>query len=352
MTKRLKLAILAILFPFLGTQAQTNIETPNWMNDVADRIQIHGYAQGGYSYSHKDGVNTNTYDIKRAIFWVNANITPKLSFCFIHDFSSVVQEYYTDYQITNDKAVNVRFGQFKNGYSYENPKSASAMETIDVYSEGVTYLSGCGSDPLFGVQYGRDIGTAVYGNLFKNKLYYEVDLMNGQGINIKDKNNNKDVIMRLEWKPTDKLNLNATGQLGHGNALVGGTVFNPDLKAGDNYRRNRLSVGFEYKSKYVKVHGEYLEGKDRDVISRGAYITGSVPLYKDIEFIGSYDFFNFNTEAKCDQHKIVAGFQYWFFKKCRFQVNYVYKNAITDYKNYFHHGANNAIMCQMQVRFN
>ena len=325
---------------------------PDWMKDVADRIQLHGYAQGGYTYRHQDGRNTNSFEIYRVLFWANAQITPRWSFLFMHDFSSVVQEYYTDFRVTRNKALTVRFGQFKHGYSYENPLSPTSMETIDVYSDGVVYLAGCGSDPLYGVQYGRDLGAAIYGNLFKDKFRYEFDVLNGQGINSRDRNNKKDMILRLEYKPVKGLNLVATGQLGRGNALVGGTILNPTLQAGENYLRNRWSVGFDYKSEPINVHGEYLEGKDGSVVSRGAYITSVVPIYKGLEGVASYDYFNYNTKQGYDQHRVVAGLQYWFFRKCRFQINYVYKNSITNYRTFFHHGANNAIMCQMQVRFN
>ena len=51
-------------------------------------------------------------------------------------------------------------------------------------------------------------------------------------------------------------------------------------------------------------------------------------------------------------HKVVAGLQYWFFKKCRFQAQYVYKSALTDYSTFFENKCNHAIMCQMQIRFN
>ena len=325
---------------------------PDWMKDVADRIQLHGYAQGGYTYRHQDGRNTNSFEIYRVLFWANAQITPRWSFLFMHDFSSVVQEYYTDFRVTRNKALTVRFGQFKHGYSYENPLSPTSMETIDVYSDGVVYLAGCGSDPLYGVQYGRDLGAAIYGNLFKDKFRYEFDVLNGQGINSRDRNNKKDMILRLEYKPVKGLNLVATGQLGRGNALIGGTILNPTLQAGENYLRNRWSVGFDYKSEPINVHGEYLEGKDGSVVSRGAYITSAVPIYKGLEGVASYDYFNYNTKQGYDQHRVVAGLQYWFFRKCRFQINYVYKNSITNYRTFFHHGANNAIMCQMQVRFN
>jgi hypothetical protein len=63
-----------------------------------------------------------------------------------------------------------------------------------------------------------------------------------------------------------------------------------------------------------------------------------------------------------DQHKAILGFQYWFYKNCRFQVQYVYKSASLQDHSFvtpggdvvnskvFTHGANHAILCQMQVR--
>jgi predicted porin len=262
----------------------------------------------------------------------------------------VVQEYYTNYRLTRNKALTVRLGQFKNGLSIENPLSPTAMEAIDVYSEGVTYLTGCGSDPLLGVQYGRDLGISVYGETDNGKLRYELDVMNGQGINRKDRNPEKDFIGRLEYRPMEGLNLVATGQIGRGHA-VATSVYNPAIQVGQNYRRNRWTIGFDYKSKAFNAHGEYLEGKDGSALSRGAYITGAVPLGETkCDFVASYDFFNFNTDLNMDQHKAIAGFQYWFYQKCRLQVQYVYKSAYTA-GNAFIHDDCHAVMCQMQIRF-
>ena len=239
-------------------------------------------------------------------------------------------------------------GQFKNGLSYENPLSPTAMEAIDVYSEGVTYLTGCGSDPLLGVQYGRDLGLSIFGETNDQKLRYEVEVMNGQGINRKDQNAEKDFIGRLEYRPVKGLNLVATGQLGRGHA-VAASLYNPDIAVGENYKRNRWTAGFDFKSPALNLHGEYLEGKDKNTTSRGAYLTGNVPIAKGVDLVGSYDYFNFNTDLNFDQHKVIAGVQWWFFKKNRFQLQYVYKNAST--VGGFHHTANHAIMAQMQVRF-
>ncbi len=331
----------------MGQQQQGNSET-EWLKDVSDRIQLHGYAQGGMNYTHSDGKDVNTFELKRTLFWANAQITDRVSFLFMHDFSSVVQEYYMDYRFSRNKALIVRLGQFKNGLSYENPLSPTAMEAIDVYSEGVTYLTGCGSDPLLGVQYGRDLGLSVFGETNDRKLRYELDVMNGQGINKKDQNPEKDFIGRLEYRPVKGLNLVATGQLGRGHA-VAASLYNPDIAVGENYRRNRWTVGFNLLSQVVNLHGEYLEGKDKNTTSRGAYLTANVPLGKGVDLVGSYDYFNFNTDLGYDQHKAIAGVQWWFFKKNRFQLQYVYKNAST--AGGFHHTACHAVMAQMQVRF-
>ncbi len=329
-------------------QQQQSADDIDWLKDVTERVQLHGYAQGGFNYTHQGGEDKGTFELKRVLFWANARITDRWSFLFMHDFSSVVQEYYTDFRITNNKALTVRLGQFKNGVSLENPLSPTSMEAIDVYSEAVTFLTGCGSDPLMGVQYGRDLGLSLYGQTNDGKLYYEAQVMNGQGINKKDGNKEKDFIARLEYRPVKGLNLVATGQIGRGHAIKE-SLYNPAIKEGDNYKRNRWTVGFDYKSPQFNVHGEYLEGKDGNATSRGAYVTGNVPIGKGVDLVGSYDFFNFNTSLHMDQHKAIAGVQWWFYKKCRFQVQYVYKSAYTQ-GGQFLHGANHAVMAQMQIR--
>ena len=345
--KRVTLAVLLAVFSSTAAVGQGK-EDSDLLKELAERVQLHGYAQGGFNYTHKAGEDTPTFELKRVLFWANAQITDRWSFLFMHDFSSVVQEFYTDYRFTRNKALTVRLGQFKNGLSLENPLSPTAMEAIDVYSEGVTYLTGCGSDPLLGVQYGRDLGLAIFGETNDGKLRYELEVMNGQGINKKDGNKEKDFIARLEYRPTKGLNLVATGQLGRGHAIAN-SLYNPEIHEGDNYKRNRWTVGFDYKSADFNIHGEYLEGKDGSATSRGAYVTGAVPVGKGVELVGSYDFFNFNTSLGMDQHKAIAGVQYWFYKKCRVQLQYVYKSAYTQ-AGQFVHGANHAIMAQMQIR--
>ena len=317
----------------MGQSQQQKEEKPNWLKNLTSRITFNGYAQGGWSYQNPNGEPTNAYNLKRTLLWAKARITDRWSFLFMHDFSSVVQEFYTDYRFTNDNALTVRLGQFKHSYTMENPLSPTALELIDVYSQAVLYLAGEGPDPLNGVNYGRDMGLMVFGDLAKGVLHYELALMSGQGINRKDLNNQKDFIAKLEVRPAEGFRVAASGYLGTGCA-VGTAKWNPTIKEGDNYKRNRYSIGAEYKtgaytgSKFkearpASIRAEWLGGQDGDVGSRGGYVTACVPVVDALDIVASGETFDRNTKVDgWDQTNLTVGLQYWFYKKCRLQLQY------------------------------
>lgn len=316
----------------MGQQPKNSGET-DWMKDFTSRITLNGYAQGGWSYQDPNGTKANSYNLKRTLLWGKARITDRWSFLFMHDFSSVVQEFYTDYRVSRNNALTVRLGQFKHSYTMENPLSPTMLELIDVYSQAVLYLAGEGPDPLNGVNYGRDQGLMVYGDLAQNLLHYELALMSGQGINRKDANNQKDLIAKLEVRPAQGLRFVASGYLGTGNA-VGTAAWNPDIQVGDNYKRNRYSVGAEYKTgayspaqykeaRPASIRAEWLGGQDGDVGSRGGYVTTAIPVVDALDLVASAETYDRNTSVDgWDQTNLTLGLQYWFYKKCRVQLQY------------------------------
>ena len=329
-------ATLAVLLAAMSSQAamgQEASQKTDWLSNITSRITLNGYAQAGWSYQDSNGEPVNSYNLKRTLLWAKARITDRWSFLFMHDFSSVVQEFYTDYRFTKNKELTVRLGQFKHSFTMENPMSPTQLELIDVYSQAVLYLAGEGPDPLNGVNYGRDMGLMVFGDLFNDVLHYELALMSGQGINRKDRNNQKDFLAKLEVRPLSGLRLVASGYLGTGNA-VGTAAWNPDIKEGDNYRRDRVSVGAEYKfanyaasrfkeARPVSLRAEGLMGKDGSVTSLGGYLTACVPLVEGIDFVASGDYYDRNKDvAGWRQLNLTAGLQYWFYKKCRLQLQY------------------------------
>ena len=328
------LAVALAVFSSVAAMGQQKSDSDiDWMKDFTSRITFNGYAQGGWSYQDPNDVKTNSYNLKRTLLWAKARITDRWSFLFMHDFSSVVQEFYTDYRITNDKSLTVRLGQFKHSYTMENPLSPTMLELIDVYSQAVLYLAGEGPDPLNGVNYGRDQGLMVYGDLADNVIHYELALMSGQGINRKDANNQKDFIAKLELKPMPGFRVVGSGYLGTGNA-VGKAAWNPDIKVGENYKRNRYSVGAEYKTEAysegkfkearpASIRAEWLGGQDGEVGSRGGYVTTCIPVYDALDVVASGETFDRNTKVDgWDQTNLTLGLQYWFYKKCRLQLQY------------------------------
>lgn len=354
----LKCNLLAVALAALSSSAAMGQEqkskTPNWLDNLTSRITFNGYAQGGYSWHDRQGEQVNDFNLKRTLLWAKARITDRWFFLFMHDFSSVVQEFYTDYRISRDNSLSVRLGQFKHSYSLENPLSPTVLELVDVYSQAVLYLAGEGPDPLNGVNYGRDMGLMLYGDLFNNYLHYELAVMNGQGINRRDGNNKKDLIARLDVSPIDGLRIVVCGQKGTGHA-VGTAAWNPGVKLGDDYRRDRISAGVEYKvgafapgiykeARPISLRAEYLAGKDGDVTSQGGYLTACVPLVGGLDFVASADYYDRNTALEYDQTQLTGGLQYWFYKKCRLQVQYT--RTFSQFQDDY-----NWLQAQVQVAF-
>ena len=327
------LAVMMMMGSSLMASAQQKSSEIDWTKDFTSRITLNGYAQGGWSYQNPNDKPQNAYNLKRTLLWAKARITDRWSFMFMHDFSSVVQEFYTDYRLSKGNELTVRLGQFKHSYTMENPMSPTQLELVDVYSQAVLYLAGEGPDPLNGVNYGRDMGLEVYGNLAKGLVHYELALMSGQGVNRKDLNNQKDFIAKLELRPVDGFRVVASGYLGTGCA-VGTAAWNPEINVGDNYKRNRYSVGAEYKtqpytgSKYkearpASIRAEWLGGQDGNVGSRGGYVTTAIPVVDALDIVASGETFDRNTKVDgWDQTNLTVGLQYWFYKKCRMQLQY------------------------------
>ncbi len=371
-------------------------------NTLKERITLQGYIQVGYSYDDK-AKKTNSFDVNRAILMARGQITDRWSCYFMYSLAGTgkILEAYTEYRFL--PGLTARLGQFKTQYTLENPISPCYTELVSCYSQAVAYLAGTNSsNPLNAANGGRDMGLLIYGDLLNSFLSYNLAVMNGQGINVKDKNNHKDIVGGLYLHPLkgltvgvmngqginvkDKNNhkdivgglylhplkgLTVGGSFiqGKGNAVAVSAI-NPDIAIGDNYKRNRWAIGASYKSKPIDLRSEYLAGKDGhvksngyyctasvhvlpkfDVVasyghvkSNGYYCTASVHVLPKFDVVASYDYLNRNKAIGDKQTNYVAGIQYWFYPKCRLQAQYTYRNP--------KHGENsNLIQAQIQVRF-
>ena len=235
--------------------------------------------------------------------------------------------------------------------------SPCVLESIGPMAQGVFWF--CGYDPLIGNPAGRDMGLMVYGDLFNDKLGYVLEVVNGGQTNASDRDNRKNVIGKLEFKPVPNLRLSVSGQIGYGTA-VADSKYNPTVREGDIYRQNRYAAGAEWKSKATgndfyknrcaMVRTEVLGGKDGGCKSFGAYVSSSIPLYKGLDLVWMADYMNYNTDMGLKKTNLMAGVQYWIFKRCRLQAQYTYSARSTAMKAL--EGANQSIIqTQIQVAF-
>ena len=298
-----------IAFALLGMQSTLTAQEKTPLNQVVntlkERISLAGYAQLGYTYD--DAANPdNTFDIKRIIFMAHGKITDRWTCDFMYDF-------------------------YNGGM------------LLEVYS--VCYLAGVsGSDKCYGMTSGRDIGMMIHGKLFHDLLQYKFAVMNGQGLNTKDKNSQKDVVGNLMVYPNKWLSVGGSFIRGTGHA-IGDSQYS-GIKTGENYAKKRWSLGGVVATSAFNFRTEYLAGKDRNVKSEGFYATGSVRLLQNFDFIASFDYFNPNKAADFKQNNYIAGLQYWFYPRCRVQAQYTFCDKKGDGQK-----DSNLIQAQVQVRF-
>lgn len=333
-------------------QAKETKAMPEWLTKIKEHVKLNGYAQGGWRYLDQS-TPSNEFSVDKIIFIAQGQFNDKISALFMYDFRKTsLHELWFNYKPCD--AVNIKVGQFKTPFSIENPISPAILETINLTSLVTTDMI-MGSNPLMmPAGAGRDIGITVYGDLFKNKISYDLALMNGAGRNCKDINSQKDFAARLSYRPVKELMLSGSMVLGKGNvdvhpnaegvlvcdAAPGVTGF----KANGNFTRNRFAAGCQLKTAPVNLRAEYMWGKDGNYNSSGCYATGSVNniIVKKLDLIASYDHLE---NFRGTQNRYTAGLQYWAYKMCRIQVNY------THHKWSGRGPAENGILTQLQVGF-
>lgn len=155
------------------------------------------------------------------------------------------------------KSFRVKIGQFKRPFTFESPLTA-----IDqgFYQRGMAVYKLAGFNDRVGEQAstGRDIGLMFQGDVFelgdRSLLHYMVGIFNGQGLNVADNNNGKDIIGGFWLSPAAHMRIGAFGWKG-----VFGRVYEGAYAQVD---RIRYALSFDYtpgdwifRSEYVHNHG-------------------------------------------------------------------------------------------------
>lgn len=311
--------------------SDTKTEGEGLWDYFKDRIQISGYAHGGFQYDTYD-LNAkaafNRFNLTRGMLIARVEPIDGLYLRFMCDVVKFnLHELYAEYRVCD--WFQIRFGQYKTPFTLESNISPSVLEIIQG-AQAVQYLAGInGSDACFGAGAGRDLGLMAKGEFLNvghdsHKLFaYSIGVFNGEPFNVRETNNSKDLSAMLSVSPVKGLKF--AGSLYWGTATAKAENAYGAFAEGDTYRRSRWSAGLDFRRGPVYVRSEYLEGKDADIRSRGAYATLSASACRWLDIIASVDYFDRNLSLGDWQIDYIVGLQWNIARKCRLQLQYVYQ---------------------------
>ena len=294
MKKGIILALMALITVAAGAQKKQTIELPSWLSNV----KLSGYGMTQYQYSGQKNAESNSFNIRMGrialegriaddFYWktqiqFNGNTSNLGSSPRMVDLFAEWQKY--DY-------FKVKVGQFKNPFTFENP-----MHPIDQgfmgYSQNVSKIAGFSDRAGEHASNGRDIGLQLQGDFLKNAngrnlLHYQVGVFNGQGINTKDVDNQKNVIGGVWVMPVSGMRIGAFGwtgsyaRKGERTEIVrvpfGPSLYQDRKITHPDYRKlnqNRYAFSFEYKKDGWTVRSEYIH-------STGKAFANSITNFND-----------------------------------------------------------------------
>ncbi len=265
------------------------------LEKIRQYVKLSGFIQGEYDWlDDREGsqsTGTSSFYIRRLRFTVSGDLYrgkrgAKIDYRVYFDLARIklpnpnpILDMWFRYQPV--KEFGVQFGQFKNPLTFEASISPSQYDFID-FSYAVSNLAKMGSDDVAGLNVtARDLGFQLFGGFIHRDGYsilnYNIGVVNGSGINVKDNNKSKDIFARLTVKPMKDFALTAYYQWGEAN-LSG---FSAEKYAeygwtgsAEYVTMHRWGGGFNYDSKKGFARGEYIAGLTGALPSEGLYIEG------------------------------------------------------------------------------
>ena len=322
----------------------------SWINNV----KLSGYGIVQYQSSSKVNDKSNSFNLRLArvsldgrilddFYWkaqiqFNGNTTDLGNSPRVVDLFAEWQKY---------GYFKIKAGQFKRPFSFENP-----MHPVDQgfmsYSQITSSIAGFNDRAGAHASNGRDIGVQLQGDFLpnangRNLLHYQVGVFNGQGINVKDVDQRKDIIGGVWVMPVAGMRIGAFGWTG--SYARKRTVDTDHGKVTEilSLPQRRYALSAEYvtndwtfRSEYIHSTGEAFktryqdadDAKDCTLSSNGDkadgfYALAIAPIVKKkIHAKARYDLYRPNGEWNKANTQYEIGVDYMFHKN--FQINAEY----------------------------
>lgn len=338
MTKKI-FTLLALTLTTLTASAQEN----KWFQD----LKLSGYGMVQYQASDKENDEQNTFNLRlvrvaldgrahddfayKLQMQVNGNTSEGSSAIRLVDLWGEWQKY---------EFFRVKAGQFKRPFTFENPMHPITQGFM-CYSQNVSKLAGFSDRTGEQASNGRDMGLQIQGDFLKvngrNWLHYQVGVFNGEGINVKDKDNRKDVIGGLWVMPIDGLRVGAFGWKGN-RVGIG--------------EKNRYALSAEYNKYDWTFRTEYIhsQGYGADVTkgdkADGVYALCIAPIItKKLHVKARYDLYRNEKTWESSKTFYEVGADYLFSKNLQLNIEYALVNERSGHFNY------NLVDAELDIRF-
>ena len=217
-------------------------KTQTWKrSDIASVPKFGGYIIGSYKYGDHDANHGDGFNLRLIRLYVDGTVMKDFKYRLQLEVNGTPHVKDATLEWVHWKFLQVKAGQFKRCFSFENPYNPWNVGVGD-YSQIVKKFAGMGDRCGEKTMGGRDMGVQLQGDLFQSRkdghyqFHYQAAVYNGQGINAKDQNKQKDFIGTLQWSPIRNLTLGAFGWYGK--------WYSADIK--QNLDRKRYAFGVKY----------------------------------------------------------------------------------------------------------
>ena len=341
-------------------QTKEKIETLQKGIDLMPKLS--GYLQTGWNYTSNDLKTTSSFQAKRLRLILDGNVARNVSFRLqIEAFNGIsgslngngqknlqVMDAFATWKI--NPAFQLRAGQFYTPMSFENYEiSPATLETVDF--SNIVYRIACRNPISYNfVDYGRDLGVMVMGDLLPsaegfNYLSYNAALTNGS-LPMKDDNNtSKDFIGALIVRPIKHMMIKGAYNWGeYANEL------------GNYQPMNRYVVGAWYnnpngldaRAEFGKIKSNSATKLDEtgSYVLLGWHADKWLPvvrwdMYKDAE----------NLTTGNNYNRILVGATYHLTNNFKIQANYNYKMYTDKAKEALGYDTDNQVQIMGLFRF-
>ncbi len=377
----MKKGLMMMLFTSM-VAASATAQVPEWLKT----FKISGYGMTQYQATTQKGAKANSFNIRLGRLIVDANPHPDWTARVQFQYSGSTADFTNGIRVVDVFAewkkydfFKVKFGQFKRAFTFENP-----MHPIDQgfmsYSQNVSKFAGFADRDGSAASNGRDIGIQLQGDFLKNAngrnlLHYQIGVYNGQGINQKDVDQQKDVIGGLWVMPVKGLRIGAFGYEGS-YARKGQWTDEQGVKHNGVRKlpQHRYALSGEYRandwtlrSEYIHSTGMAFSKKEESKADRsntdvntalgskadGVYVLGIAPIIKNKFHVKArWDTYRESADWNTAKTYYEVGADYMFSKNIQLNVEYALVNdksranrKLSDSHNY------SIVDCELDFRF-